>query len=172
MTNIDPLTGEPLAISTKPVNGIEDNKSIQFPIDLAAIEGMDAEGLRKLIRTVLQAGYGIKGISIAELTNNAIKTDNELYDALMLKGVTLAINASDWKEYHALASFWSERKQGKAVMRIESKIEHSGKMQSNELTNEQLINALRAASVAGLLPGNTSLTESGDVVIEGEYQET
>ncbi len=103
--NFEPRKNAPVAAAQA--------KETQSPLDLAAIEGMDAESLRKLIRTVLQSGYGIKGISIAELTKNAIKQDDALYEALMLKGITLALNASEWREFNALATFWAERKKGK-----------------------------------------------------------
>ncbi len=62
-----------------------------------------------------------------------------------------------------------DRIEGRPTQRIEQKIEHSGKTGASELTNEQLINALRRANVAGLLPAGVTLTESGDVVTDAEY---
>ena len=64
-----------------------------------------------------------------------------------------------------------DRLEGKATQRIEQKIEHSGKMQSAELSNDQLILALRKAEAEGLLPGGVKLLGNGDVVLDAEYVE-
>jgi hypothetical protein len=62
-----------------------------------------------------------------------------------------------------------DRIDGKPTQRIEQKIEHTGKMQSSELTNDQLVMALRKADVAGLLPPGVKLLGNGDVVVDADY---
>jgi len=64
-----------------------------------------------------------------------------------------------------------DRIEGKPTQRIEQKIEHSGKLGSSELTNDQLIAALRHADVAGLLPAGVKLLDSGDVITDADYVE-
>lgn len=64
-----------------------------------------------------------------------------------------------------------DRIEGKPTQRIEQKIEHSGKMGSAELTNEQLLLELRKAEAKGLLPSNTKLLQDGTVVVDAEYVE-
>ncbi len=66
---------------------------------------------------------------------------------------------------------WLDREQGKAVQRVEQKIEHSAKGASSELTNEQLIEALRSAQAQGLLPGGAKMLDDGTVVIDAEWEE-
>jgi hypothetical protein len=74
---------------------------------------MTREALIELIRSVSNAGWGYKGIKGSELLVAALKTDDENYDDLMLCAIALAKNAADWREFHALATFWAERKKGK-----------------------------------------------------------
>ena len=90
----------------------------QSPLDVSVLEkleGMDKKDLINLIRLVCDAGWCVAGRTGADLVKTSIKSRNEVYDAIKLKGATLALTATDWKEYLGLAQFWSDREFGKAV---------------------------------------------------------
>lgn len=121
-----PINSNNMGFMKERISNVPGNKSSnigddaqQSPISLDAIDTMDAEQLRKLIRTVAGAIWGVKAISGAELLKNALAKDDELYEALMLKGITLALNASEWREFNALATFWAERKRGKPQQSVD-----------------------------------------------------
>lgn len=64
-----------------------------------------------------------------------------------------------------------DRIEGKPTQRIEQKVEHTSKLASTEMTNDQLIAALRKAEADGLLPRGTKLLQDGTVITDAEYSE-
>jgi hypothetical protein len=88
------------------------NPALSAP-DLSRLEGMTRDELVGLIRKVSQAGWGYGKLTGKELLETALKTKDEAYEALKLTALTLAVNASDWREFNALATFWAEREKGK-----------------------------------------------------------
>lgn len=62
-----------------------------------------------------------------------------------------------------------DRIEGRPTQRIEQKVEHSSKLASSELTNQQLLAMLQQASIAGLLPSGMKL--AGDnLITDADYQ--
>lgn len=64
-----------------------------------------------------------------------------------------------------------DRLEGRPTQRIEQKVEHSSKGMVGEMTNEQLLAALRKADAAGLLPAGTKLLGDGTVVTDAEFKD-
>lgn len=168
MTEFDPLTGEPLAKTTKFVAGMDETKTNQSPLDLAAIDAMPMDELRSLCkRMACQCGL------IACMTRE--QTAQAMLDTLAetaLKPIVMGLNMkADIQSRLNAIDKWLDRTEGKATQRIEQRIEHNHKTASSELTNSQLIEALRQADIAGLLPANAKLLANGDVVLDGEFEE-
>ena len=114
MTNIDPLTGEPLARSTRLATDEQQPPPPSVaPVVLDNLLDMDRNALKQLLQKVLDAGWGFRGLTGRDLIEACLKSEDELYESLLLTGYVMAKNATDWREYHALATFWSERKRGK-----------------------------------------------------------
>ena len=86
--------------------------------DLAEFEQMDRKALYSLLQRVSMAGWGYGKLTGKELLETALKTKDEAYEALKLTALTLATNAKDWREFHTLATFWSEREKGKPITPI------------------------------------------------------
>lgn len=82
---------------------------------LAELEAMDRKALFSLLEKVLAAGWGYGKLTGKQLLETALMSKDNAYEALKLTALTLAHNASDWREFHALATFWSERERGKPV---------------------------------------------------------
>ena len=85
---------------------------------LTQLESMPKDALRSLLERVSMAGWGYGKLTGKELLETALKTKDEAYEALKLTALTLATNAKDWREFHTLATFWSEREKGKPVTPI------------------------------------------------------
>lgn len=137
-------------------------------IDLGLIDAMEIDELRTLCkRMALQCGL------IARMTRE--ETAQAMLDTLAetaLKPIVMGLNMkADIQSRLTAIDKWLDRTEGKATQRIEQKIEHTGKMQSNEFTNQQLIEALRQVDLAGLLPADTKLLPNGDLVLDAEYHE-
>ncbi len=113
----------------------------QLGNDIATIPGLTDDDLRKLAR---------EGLSTLLQSIDA-KTSPSLFLSVVRETM--------------------DRLEGKPTQRIEQKIEHTGKLASSELTNEQLIAALRKADAAGLLPGGSKLLEDGTVITDADYVE-
>lgn len=94
------------------------------PAELTTLHEMTKEALIGLIEKVYMAGWGYGNLTGKQLLEMALKTKSEAYEALKLTALTLATNASDWREFHALASFWSDREQGKAMQAIDVTVKH------------------------------------------------
>ncbi len=62
-----------------------------------------------------------------------------------------------------------DRLEGKPMQRVKQEIEHSRKGEANEMTNDQLLLALRAAQDKGLLPAGMKLL-GNELVTDAEYQ--
>jgi hypothetical protein len=90
---------------------------------LERLEGMTREGLRELLQRVSQAGWGYGKLTGKELLEMALKTKDEAYEALKLTALTLAVNAGDWREFNALATFWAEREKGKPVQSVNATVQ-------------------------------------------------
>jgi len=105
-------------ISSVPGEPEQSDKS-PLLVDIATIDAMDAESLRKLLKLVVQAGWGYGKLTGKDLLAAAIKSKDEAYEALKLAALTLAVNASDWREFNALATFWAERTHGKPSQAID-----------------------------------------------------
>jgi hypothetical protein len=91
----------------------EANQSPAAPVELSAIDEMDVENLRRTLKIVVQAGWGYGKLKGAELVKHAYMSKDEAYEALKLAALTLATNATEWREFVALATFWAEREKGK-----------------------------------------------------------
>lgn len=83
------------------------------PSDLTRLEKMGREELVVLIQKVCAAGWGSNGLTGSALVKTALQSEEDTYQALMLKGSTLALHAKEWKEFKELATFWAERVKGK-----------------------------------------------------------
>ena len=111
----DPLTGELV-----PTGKNSENIHVDVnPIDLTNLLDMPRHELQKLLQRVSQAGWGYGKLTGKELLETALKTKDEAYEALKLTALTLAINASDWREFNALATFWAEREKGKPSQSVD-----------------------------------------------------
>lgn len=85
---------------------------------IAQLLDMPRNALQTLLQKVLQAGWGYGSLTGKELLETALKTKDEAYEALKLTALTLAINAQDWREFNALATFWAEQQIGKPKQSI------------------------------------------------------
>ena len=92
------------------------------PPDLSRLEEMGRGELRGLLEKVYQAGWGYGKLTGKELLEMALKTKDEAYEALKLTALTLAVNASEWREFTALATFWAEREKGKPVQSVNATV--------------------------------------------------
>lgn len=149
------------AVKQSQANAAEQERggSVNTP-DLTVIDTMDAESLRIIIRKVGGAIWGY-----------ACMGDTEKAEAARLRLYNAGMSTTDIQRMVPALDKWFDRTEGRATQRIEQKIEHSSKTQSNELTTQQLIEALRQADMAGLLPADTKLLANGELVIEAEYEE-
>jgi len=87
-------------------------------MDKALIEqclDMPRKDLQGLLQRIIQAAWGYGSLTGKELLEMALKTKDEAYEALKLTALTLAVNAGDWREFNALATFWAEREKGKPI---------------------------------------------------------
>jgi hypothetical protein len=128
----DTLTGDPLPKTNKAV--ISANSQSPAPDNSAPpLSGVDKElielcldmprnELKGLLQRVARAGWGYGKLTGKELLDEACKTKDEAYEALKLAALTLAVNASDWREFNALATFWAEREKGKPKQSIEATV--------------------------------------------------
>lgn len=87
--------------------------------DLARLVDMPRPELLALLQRVSEAGWHDGKLKGSALLKTALLSDNEVYDAFMLKGSTLALNATDWREFQGLSEQWTVRKKGKVVDRVE-----------------------------------------------------
>ena len=90
--------------------------------EVAKLEAMDRVELVALVRRIYKAGWGYGKLTGKDLLEMALKTKDEAYEALKLTALTLAHNAKDWREFHALATFWSERERGKPVQSVNANV--------------------------------------------------
>lgn len=160
---LDPLTGDPIAKSDAEIA-----VSKVASVDLSAIDTMPIDELRTLCkRMACQCGL------IARMTRE--ETAQAMLDTLAetaLKPIVMGLNMkADIQSRMTAIDKWLDRTEGKATQRIEQKIEYNDRTSSSELTNSQLIQALRQANIAGLLPANMKLLDSGDLAVDGEYEE-
>lgn len=95
------------------------NQNRESIINLAEIDDMNEGSLRKALKLVVQAGWGYGGMKGAELLKHAQMTKDEAYEALKLTALTLATNATEYREFVALATFWAEREKGKPSQSLE-----------------------------------------------------
>ena len=113
---------KPIATAT---NGNDNQQSHPNPAlseaELSSLEQLDRDGLIKLIRKVYSAGWGSKGLTGEALVKTALRSNEEVYEALMLRAATLAENATDddLKMFETLTRFWVEQTKGKPVQRIQ-----------------------------------------------------
>lgn len=124
----DPLTGDPLPQGTAQnpvkvavVEGNAPDLSALTDEELRQIEGLEKitrPELRMLLQKVLRAGWGYGKLTGKDLLEMALKTKDEAYEALKLTALTLAVNAGDWREFNALATFWAEREKGKPIQSL------------------------------------------------------
>ena len=83
--------------------------------DIALLECLSKDELIKIIKKVSSAGWGNGQLSGKDLITSALMSDDEVYEALMLRGQTLALNSKAWNEFLGLATWWTDRKKGKPV---------------------------------------------------------
>lgn len=83
----------------------------QSPIDLSALESMDAERLRKLIREVSGA---------AKLVKLSLLTKEEIASAMKLRLANIALDDdTEVKDVIVAVEKWLDRQEGKAKERVE-----------------------------------------------------
>lgn len=100
----------------------EDDKPAQTQLteeQLQELEGMTQVQLINLIRLVSKAGWGYGGLTGTELIKAALMSKDEAYEALKLTALVFAYNAKDWREYHAMATFWADREKGKPQQSVD-----------------------------------------------------
>jgi hypothetical protein len=83
---------------------------------------MSREQLIALIEKVSKAGWGYGSLKGKDLLEMALKSKDEAYEALKLTALTLAVSAADWREFVALATFWSEREKGKPTQKLDGQV--------------------------------------------------
>ncbi len=127
--------------------------------DMAKLDDMSRGELIALIRRVSGAIWGI-----------GMLDEDRTAEAMMLKLAINGLTTQDTREALANISQWLDRKKGKAIQRVDQRIEHTGKLSTGEMTNEQLLATLANASASGLLPGGMKLI-GGDLVVDAAYQE-
>lgn len=91
-------------------------------LGLDDLENMPRKELKALLQRVIQAGWGYGKLTGKDLMQMALQTKEEAYEALKLTALTLAVNASDWREFNALATFWAEREKGKPKQSIDATV--------------------------------------------------
>lgn len=111
--NFTPKGNPPIVAQKTRRNAPTDQETINQLLD------MPRNALQTLLHRVLQAGWGYGSLTGKELLETALKTKDEAYEALKLTALTLAVNASDWREFNALATFWAEREKGKPQQSVD-----------------------------------------------------
>lgn len=128
MAKYDPITGDLLPEPSAKNNGNERKSVPETPesplsaFDMALLDGMSQQQLIALINRVCVAGWGYGDLTGRDLIAAALSTKEEAYEALKLRAFCLASNASEWREFHALATFWAEREKGKPKQSIDTTV--------------------------------------------------
>lgn len=127
---------------------------------MAKIETYSKGDLLNLIRKVGGAIWGV-----------GIMTDDEAYEAARMKLLHTGLTSESANTSLNTLREWIDRTKGRAVQRVEQKVEHSKKEEPpQELSNEQLFAMIASASTAGLLPAGVKV-EGGAVVTDADYSE-
>lgn len=112
---IDPKTGERRVKQQQPAQQHDAPISAS---DWATIETMSREGLIKLIRTVVGAGWGKVGGTGAHLVTTFLRTPEEILEATKLKLATGGLIEADMFKALPLLREWMDRQTGKPAQSI------------------------------------------------------
>lgn len=111
-----------------PPNKVKEKKQPSAPVNplsdavMQDLEAMTAEELRTLIKRICKAAWGYGNLTGKDLLEAAVSSKEDAYEALKLRAFVLASNASEWREFHALATFWAEREKGKPKQSIDTTV--------------------------------------------------
>lgn len=139
------------------------------PTDVKRLEALSQPQLIALCRRMAKQ-CGLVAMMTKEETAQAM-LDTLAHTAL--KPVVAGLNMkADIDSRLKAIDRWLDRVDGKAVQRIEQKVQHMGVGMAGDMTNDELTQEIRKLSNAGYLPAGVKLLPSGDLdIVEVEYDE-
>ena len=111
-----------------PKKAVKEEKTVKSPQnpltehEMKNLADMSKEELITLISRVCVAAWGYGNLTGKDLITAALNSKEEAYEALKLRAFVLASNAAEWREFHALATFWAEREKGKPKQSIDTTV--------------------------------------------------
>ena len=142
-------------------SGIKNMPDLGGPLTNEILANLENLSKAQLINIIKRVGGAIWGVGIM--------TDDEAYEAVRLKLLHTGLTSESANSSLNVLKEWIDRTKGKAVQRIDQKIEHAVKAEPAEMTNDQLLALISKAGSAGMLPAGVKL-EGGKVITDAEYE--
>jgi hypothetical protein len=140
--------------------GIQNMPNLGGPLTNEILANLENLSKAQLINIIKRVGGAIWGVGLM--------TDDEAYEAVRLKLLHTGLTSDSANTSLNVIKEWIDRTKGKAVQRIDQRIETVAKVEPSEMTNDQLLAMLAKASVAGALPAGVKV-EGGKVITDAEY---